>query len=100
MNPPDVRFPADAMLQSLAKWLLGYDCAAGDDLFGRKVVRLFADHRRRSSGGFVLETFHRKSATARGREAHRLCAHDGLFAVKRRTRPIFRWLGKPPSKPM
>jgi uncharacterized protein with PIN domain len=27
MNPPDVRFAADAMLQSLAKWirLLGYD---------------------------------------------------------------------------
>jgi len=40
MNPPDVRFAADAMLQSLPKWirLLGYDCAAGDDLFGRKVA--------------------------------------------------------------
>jgi len=57
-------------------------------------------HRRRSGGGFVLETFRRKSATARGRATHRLCAHDGLFVVKRRTRPIFRWLGKPPSKPM
>jgi hypothetical protein len=44
--------------------------------------RLFADHRRRSSGGFVLETFYRKSATARSRAAHRLCAHDGLFALK------------------
>jgi uncharacterized protein with PIN domain len=40
MNPPDIRFSADAMSQSLAKWirLLGYDCAAGDDLFGRKVA--------------------------------------------------------------
>jgi uncharacterized protein with PIN domain len=28
------------MSQSLAKWirLLGYDCDAGDDLFGRKVA--------------------------------------------------------------
>ena len=34
MNPPDIRFSADAMSQSLAKWirLLGYDCDAGDDL--------------------------------------------------------------------
>ena len=40
MNPTDVRFAADAMSQSLAKWirLLGYDCDAGDDLFGRKVA--------------------------------------------------------------
>jgi acetyl-CoA acetyltransferase len=45
---------------------------------------LFADHRRRSGGGFVLETFHRKSATARGRAAHRLCAHDGLFVAKKK----------------
>jgi uncharacterized protein with PIN domain len=38
MNPPDVRFAVDAMSQSLAKWirLLGYDCAASDDLFGRR----------------------------------------------------------------
>ena len=40
MNPPDIRFSADAMSQSLAKWirLLGYDCDAGDDLFGRKLA--------------------------------------------------------------
>ena len=40
MNPPDIRFSADAMSQSLAKWirLLGYDCDAGDDLFGRKPI--------------------------------------------------------------
>ena len=40
MNPPDIRFAADAMSQSLVKWirLLGYDCDAGDDLFGRKVA--------------------------------------------------------------
>jgi hypothetical protein len=49
-----------------------------------KVSDLFADHRRRSGGGFVLETFHRKSATARGRAAHRLCAHDGLFVAPQR----------------
>ena len=35
MNPPDV-FAADAMSQSLVKWirLLGYDCDAGDDYSG------------------------------------------------------------------
>jgi len=38
MNPPDVRFAADAMSQSLAKWirLLGYDCAAGDEFIRAK----------------------------------------------------------------
>ena len=37
-----------------------------------------------AAGGFVLETFHRKSATARVRAAHRLCAHDGLFVAPQR----------------
>ena len=48
MNPPDVRFAADAMLQALAKWirLLGYDCAAGDDLFGRKLIEHAVAERR------------------------------------------------------
>jgi len=47
-EPPDVRFAADAMLQSLAKWirLLGYDCAAGDDLFGRKLIEHVVAERR------------------------------------------------------
>jgi len=48
MNPPDVRFASDAMLQSLAKWirLLGCDCAAGDDLFGRKLIEHAVAERR------------------------------------------------------
>jgi acetyl-CoA C-acetyltransferase len=41
-------------------------------------------HRRRSGGGFVLETFRRKSASARGRATHRLCAHDGLFVAEKK----------------
>jgi acetyl-CoA C-acetyltransferase len=41
-------------------------------------------HRGRSGGGFVLETFRRKSATARGRATHRLCAHDGLFVAEKK----------------
>lgn len=47
-TPFDVRFAADAMLQSLAKWLrlLGYDCVAGNALFGRRVVELAAAERR------------------------------------------------------
>ncbi|MCX6967818.1 MAG: Mut7-C RNAse domain-containing protein [Verrucomicrobia bacterium] len=37
---PEIRFVADAMLQSLAKWirLLGYDCAAGDLFHGRALL--------------------------------------------------------------
>jgi acetyl-CoA acetyltransferase len=32
----------------------------------------------------VLETFRRKSATARRRATHRLCAHDGLFVAEKK----------------
>jgi uncharacterized protein with PIN domain len=48
MNPGDVRFAADAMLQSLAKWLrlLGYDCVAGGGLFGRELVEAAVAERR------------------------------------------------------
>ncbi|MEI7957868.1 MAG: Mut7-C RNAse domain-containing protein [Verrucomicrobiota bacterium] len=48
MNTNEVRFAADGMLQSLAKWLrlLGYDCAAGNDLFGRKLLELAVMERR------------------------------------------------------
>lgn len=40
MNPHEISFAADGMLQSLAKWLrlLGYDCIAGSNLFGRALV--------------------------------------------------------------
>ncbi|MHA3775136.1 Mut7-C RNAse domain-containing protein [Verrucomicrobiota bacterium sgz303538] len=40
LQPSEIRFAADAMVQSLAKWLrlLGYDCLAGDEWFGRKLV--------------------------------------------------------------
>ncbi len=40
MTPADIRFAADGMLQSLATWLrvLGYDCLAGRDLFGRRLL--------------------------------------------------------------
>jgi acetyl-CoA acetyltransferase len=38
---------------------------------------------------FVLETFRRKSATARDRAAHRLCAHDGLFVAEKKGRVRF-----------
>jgi uncharacterized protein with PIN domain len=40
MTPADIRFAADGMLQSLATWLraLGYDCAAGRGLFGRRLL--------------------------------------------------------------
>lgn len=40
MKPDEIRFAADAMLQSLAKWLrlLGYDTIAGDALFGLTLV--------------------------------------------------------------
>jgi len=48
MNPNDVRFAADAMLQSLGKWLrlLGYDCAAESGLFGRRLLELAVAERR------------------------------------------------------
>ncbi|MFA6562419.1 MAG: Mut7-C RNAse domain-containing protein [Verrucomicrobiia bacterium] len=40
MTPTDIRFAADGMLQSLATWLraLGYDCLAGRDRFGRRLL--------------------------------------------------------------
>ena len=40
MTPDEIRFAADGMLQSLATWLrlLGYDCVAGKDLFGRQLL--------------------------------------------------------------
>lgn len=40
MTPAEIRFAADGMLQSLATWLrtLGYDCLAGRDLFGRRLL--------------------------------------------------------------
>ena len=40
MTPAGIRFAADGMLQSLARWLqlLGYDCLAGDRLFGRTLM--------------------------------------------------------------
>lgn len=48
MNPMEVRFAADAMLHSLAKWvrLLGYDCAAQGDLFGRRLFEQAVEERR------------------------------------------------------
>jgi uncharacterized protein with PIN domain len=48
MNPGDIRFSADAMLQSLAKWLrlLGYDCASGGELHGLKLVEQAVAERR------------------------------------------------------
>jgi hypothetical protein len=38
--PNEIRFAADGMLQSLATWLrlLGYDCLAGKELFGRRLL--------------------------------------------------------------
>jgi uncharacterized protein with PIN domain len=40
MRPAEIRFAADAMLQSLATWLrlLGYDCAGGPRQFGRALL--------------------------------------------------------------
>ncbi len=40
MTPAEVRFAADGMLQSLATWLrlLGYDCIASPDQFGRRLL--------------------------------------------------------------
>lgn len=48
MNPNEVRFAADAMCQSLAKWLrlIGYDCAARDGLFGRALFEMAVAERR------------------------------------------------------
>ncbi|MEI8234247.1 MAG: Mut7-C RNAse domain-containing protein [Verrucomicrobiota bacterium] len=48
MNPNEVRFAADAMLLSLAKWLrmLGYDCLAGSGIFGRSLVETAVAERR------------------------------------------------------
>lgn len=48
MGPTDLRFAADAMLHLLAKWLrlLGYDCAAGPNLFGRRLIELAVAERR------------------------------------------------------
>ena len=48
MNPNEVHFAADAMLQSLAKWLrlLGYDCLAGSGIFGRLLVEKAVAERR------------------------------------------------------
>lgn len=48
MNPNEVRFAADAMLQLLAKWLrlLGYDCLAGSGIFGRALVEQAVAERR------------------------------------------------------
>lgn len=59
MNPEEVRFAADAMLQSLAKWLrlLGYDCAASGKLFGRELVAHAVAERR-----WVLTRNHRFAA--------------------------------------
>ncbi|MBI5687042.1 MAG: hypothetical protein HZC54_18380 [Verrucomicrobia bacterium] len=48
MTPADIRFAADGMLQSLATWLraLGYDCTAGRELFGRRLLeRAVAEQR-------------------------------------------------------
>jgi len=48
MKPDEIRFAADAMLQSLAKWLrlLGYDCASGGDLHGVPLMEFaLAEHR-------------------------------------------------------
>ena len=41
MTPAEVRFAVDGMLRSLATWLrlLGYDCIAGPDLFGRRLLK-------------------------------------------------------------
>jgi uncharacterized protein with PIN domain len=40
MSPAEIRFAADGMLQSLGTWLrlLGYDCAGGGKLFGRRLL--------------------------------------------------------------
>ena len=40
MTPTEIRFAADGMLQSLATWLrlLGYDCIASPDQFGRRLL--------------------------------------------------------------
>lgn len=48
MNPMEIRFAADAMLQSLAKWLrlLGYDTLAGDRLFGITLIETAVAERR------------------------------------------------------
>lgn len=42
MTPDNISFVADGMLQSLGGWLrlLGYDCAGGKDIFGRKALEL------------------------------------------------------------
>ena len=48
MTPNEIRFAADGMLQSLATWLrlLGYDCIAGRELFGRRLLeQSVAEHR-------------------------------------------------------
>jgi hypothetical protein len=48
MTPDEIQFAADGMLQSLATWLrlLGYDCLAGKELFGRKLLeRAVAENR-------------------------------------------------------
>lgn len=40
MTPDEIQFATDGMLQSLATWLrlLGYDCLAGEELFGRQLL--------------------------------------------------------------
>lgn len=48
MTPADIRFAADGMLRVLATWLrvLGYDCLAGGDWFGRRLLeQAVADER-------------------------------------------------------
>jgi uncharacterized protein with PIN domain len=48
MTPDEIRFAADGMLQSLATWLrlLGYDCLAGKELFGRQLLEQAAAENR------------------------------------------------------
>jgi acetyl-CoA C-acetyltransferase len=48
----------------------------------------------------LCETFRRKSATARAVRLICFAHTTDYLSLKKRTRPIFRSLGKPPSKPM
>jgi uncharacterized protein len=56
MNPGEIRFAADAMLQLLAIWIrmLGYDCTADRRVFGRALLEKAVAERR-----WVLTRNHR-----------------------------------------
>lgn len=74
MLPVEIRFAADGMLQSLARWLrlLGYDCLGSPNLFGRRLLEQAVTEGR----VFLTRNIHLSDNLP-----HRLLAHSQIVVI-------------------